>query len=96
VKPRLEKGQVRFEDMPLPLRTCHDIRKWRGCVLCKKLGDKNQMLQSSKETFWHGRCFAKQFGTDRLLELPREQLEKLSLGDLGLRLMRAVVDGLPR
>jgi hypothetical protein len=91
--PRFEKGQRPFDKM-LPIKTCHDIRLWRRCEECHQLGGKNSMLSSGKDAFWHGRCFAKRFGTERMLEMPREQLATLMLGDLGVRLMRSVVNGI--
>lgn len=87
--PRLEKGQVKFGDGDLPLRTCHDIRRWTGCARCGVLGSKDSMIQTSNQ-FWHGRCFVKQFGMERLREMPATETNKLTLGDLGVRLMRAL------
>lgn len=89
--PRFEKGQRPFDNL-LPIKTCHDIRLWRACAECHELGSKNSMINSG-DGFWHGRCFAKRFGVERLLEMPREQLATLMLGDLGVRLMRSVLDG---
>jgi hypothetical protein len=88
---RFEKGQRPFDKL-LPMKTCHEIRLWRTCSECQELGGKNSML-SSGDGFWHGRCFAKRFGTERMLEMPREQLATLMIGDLGVRLMRLVLDG---
>ncbi len=90
--PRLAKGQVAFGKEPLPLKTCHDIRLWTACSHCHVLGTKNEMVQSSDKNFWHGRCFARKFGTDRLVEMPGKETAKLSLGDLGVDLMRRILE----
>jgi len=50
------------------------------------------MVASSKDVFWHGRCFVKKFGLELLIEMPRSETIKLTLGDLGLRLMAALLD----
>ncbi len=88
----LAKGQVPFGEMTLPMRTCHDIRLWRGCPGCMNLGSKNNMVRLSNDQFWHGRCFAEKFGVDRLLQMPREETVKLTLGDLGVDLMGRLLD----
>lgn len=91
--PRFEKGQRPFDKL-LPMKTCHDIRLWRACAECQKLGGKNNMLSQGKDGFWHGRCFANRFGVARMLDMPREQLTTLTIGDLGVRLMCEVMDGM--
>jgi hypothetical protein len=93
--PRLQKGQRPFDKTPLPMRTCHDIRLWTACSHCAALGSKSDMLKTAKNQFWHGRCFAKRFGVERLLGLPREETGKLRLDDLGVALMRALIGGRP-
>jgi len=90
--PKLRKGQVAFP--PPRMNTCHDIRKWTACSVCGAIGHRDNMVQSSPDVFWHGRCFVKRFGIERLLEMPRKETTKLSLGDLGLDLMRALVSGI--
>jgi hypothetical protein len=91
--PRLYKGQVSFDKL-ISFDTCHDVRKLRGCEYCHKMGLSTNMVQPSKGVFYHGRCFERKFDVERLLELPRDQVSRLTLGDLGVTLARAVVDGL--
>lgn len=87
---RLRKGQHRHETM-LHLRTAHDVRKLRTCAYCGKLGSSDAMLDTSPQYWWHGRCFKKKFGLERLLEEGDERLSRLTLGDLGVELMRQIV-----
>lgn len=89
---RLKRGQVNFAKL-LPLRTCHDIRSWRPCAYCLKPGSVATMIEASKDNFWHGRCFERKFGMERMLEMPRKELVKLSLGDLGVDLMKELLAG---
>jgi hypothetical protein len=91
MKSGLAYGQTLFP--PPPMRTCHDIRKWRHCAECSHIGGMDQMVKSRANDDWyHGRCFAKKFGVDALLALPMAQTEKLTLGDLGVDLMGQLLD----
>jgi hypothetical protein len=48
--------------------------------------------EKDRHTRWyHGRCFVDAFGAVALARLPRETTDRLTLGDLGTRLMRALV-----
>lgn len=67
---------------------------------CRQLGDERAMIAaraadvqstSSGIACYHGRCFARKFGFEALLALPRKQLAKLTLGDVGAYTMRAIV-----
>lgn len=39
----------------------------------------------------HGRCYVAEFGRQSLFDLPPSETDKLSLGDLGVDLMRALL-----
>lgn len=93
----LERGQCDLNDL-VTIERAHDVRTLRGCAHCGGLGHKTQMLEGSphageRSTPWfHGRCFAEKFGEKALLDMGRIQLDRLCMGDLGTRLMRAVID----
>jgi hypothetical protein len=83
--PRYQKGQAPFGKL-LKMDTCHDIRKWRTCEHCQQLGHADNMVQTSKDTFSHGRCFIKQHGVEVLVAHHRDQCDNLMIGDLGVKL----------
>jgi hypothetical protein len=87
---KLARGQTPFP--PPPMKTCHDIRKWRYCKGCSHIAGQDQMVKDADGDHWHGRCFAKKFGVGTLLALPMAQTEKLTLGDLGVDLMGQLLD----
>ena len=88
---RLERGQINFKNNPPPMRTCHDIRKWCACPQGGHLGHKDHMLDG-----YHGRCFARKFGLESMFAHKRAEISRLTLGDLGVRLMGEVLDHLAR
>lgn len=87
---RLRKGQRRFEDM-IELRTAHDVRKLMSCAYCGRMGTADSMVDTSPKQWWHGRCFAKKFGLERLLREDTGRLSRLTIGDLGVDLARHVM-----
>jgi len=97
-KAALERGQCDLNDL-LSIERAHDVRTLRGCAHCGGLGHANRMLEGdpheTRSTAWyHGRCFAAKFGEKALLEMGRIQLERLCIGDLGTKLVTAVIDRL--
>lgn len=40
---------------------------------------------------YHGRCYAKQFSLGHLLALPKKALSKLTLGDVGVEVMKEII-----
>ena len=91
---RLRKGQHKFEDMPPTLRTAHDVRKLRSCAYCGRLGSSETMLDTSAKQWWHGRCFVKKFGVELLMVQDVDAISRLTLGDLGVDLMKRIMDGI--
>jgi len=87
---------------PLPIiSTCHDVRHLVVCAYarCRDLGDERDMVTAKSTDFqsksdgracYHGRCYAKKYGLAKFLRLPKKTLSKLTLGDLGSELMKAV------
>jgi hypothetical protein len=96
---QLERGQCDLNDL-VTIERAHDVRTLRGCAHCGGLGHKTQMLEGSpfadeKSAPWfHGRCFAAKFGEKALLNMGRRQLDRLCIGDIGVRLMSAMIDRL--
>lgn len=94
----LERGQCPLDDL-VSIERAHDVRTLHGCAHCGGLGHAHMMIegdpQETASTPWyHGSCFAKKFGEKQLLALSRRQLERLPIGDLGVRLMTLVIDRL--
>lgn len=76
-------------DAHLPhLETAHDVRFITKCDACPDLGDGRRMILAR----YHGRCFIKRFGLEDFLDLPDEETSKVSLGDIGTKAMKALVD----
>jgi hypothetical protein len=97
----LEPGQVPQLSL-VTVRKAHDVRTLRSCKVCEQLGHTHSMIDQSlpgangdkgeKNTRWyHGRCFVAAMGLKALAHLPREQTDRLTIGDLGTRLMRELV-----
>lgn len=68
--------------------TAHDVRHLRVCGHCGRLGDKREMVDG----IFHGQCFIDLHGLPALLRLPAEQLDNLTLGDIGVEAMKAILD----
>jgi len=73
------------------LKGCHDIRHWTACKGCGGLGDQMAMLSYQGAPF-HGTCLVKLLDRRTLLKLPASELGKLTLGDTGTPLMRALLN----
>lgn len=73
---------------------CHDVRQLRVCAGCAQLGDAREMIRQPRGKgcrHYHGRCFIGSHGMQQLLALPKEQTDKLTLNDIGVAAMRAVM-----
>lgn len=88
-KTKLHRGQVPFSDL-ITVKTAHDVRRLCACQHCGEIGDNAEMVFAwpYETAYFHGRCFAKAHGVDALIDL---KPAGLTLGDLGLDLMRAVL-----
>lgn len=93
---KLEKGQVPFDQL-VTVRTAHDVRKLRACAHCEQMGSTDRMVfgfpHGKTDEYYHGRCFVTAHGLAALCEMP-EQVDKLSLGDLGQSLTERIIDAL--
>ena len=72
----------------------HDVRHLRVCPVCKEFGDRRAMV--SDTDFYHGACYVGMYPhVSELLErLPREDLMKFTISDLGWQRMRELLDKL--
>lgn len=83
---------TRLGSLPAPqLQTAHDVRHLCGCANCGQLGMDTTMVDLDGEWF-HGRCFVRKFGLRYLLALPRSKKLRLTLGDVGVKTMQALLD----
>lgn len=87
----MSAGQVPVKDL-VHVRKAHDVRTLRVCAVCSNLGNSHSMVDLDSE-WYHGRCFVKRHGGKALGALPKSKTDRLTLGDLGVRLMRALING---
>lgn len=74
------------------LETVKDVRTLRECDLCTGLGHSNSMIVlDGTARYVHGRCFIASQGLDAFLALPREQIIKMRLDDIGSDAMKALL-----
>lgn len=80
--------------LPQPhIRTAHDVRHLAACTHCGDLGDDRVMVAPLlSKSLYHGRCYVARFGLTGLLNLPKVQANKLTLGDIGPKAARALLD----
>lgn len=88
VEERLARGQEPLDTLARA-RTAHEVRTLRPCAVCQNIGNTHSMIDSNKEWF-HGRCFVARFGGKALGALPESKTGRLTLGDLGVALMKAL------
>jgi hypothetical protein len=86
---RLARGQRPLIEL-IRIDKAHDVRRLCICVVCNGLGDRRIMIAHSS-AWYHGRCFATALGKRALLALPRKETNRLTLGDLGNALMKALL-----
>jgi hypothetical protein len=76
-----------YNDPPV-LQNCHDVRKLTACPICHGLGNKENTIRGGT----HGRCYVEFYGLPALLSLEKAELDKLTLGDVGAKTMRAILE----
>lgn len=72
----------------------HAVRDLTVCDICHGIASKKTSILQGKKHF-HGKCFIAQWGIDALLALPTMDKECLTLGDIGAKAMRALLDSQP-
>lgn len=85
----IAKKKPTFEPT-ITLRTAHDVRKLRCCPYCDRLGDTRHMVEAMGQLV-HGGCAVQIIGVKGILAMPREEQNKLTLGEIGMKAMRALV-----
>ena len=81
----------RYDDPP-ELRTAHDVRRLACCEYCGGSGDTKNMIELQRRGWVHGRCYVAEYGIGNLLHQPMSVLEKLTLGDIGVDAMKAILE----
>lgn len=80
----------------LEIRTCHDIRRMVACFHCTGIGDKQNMVpirpDGKNAEYVHGRCFIEHEGMGAFLALPDETQNRLTLDDIGVKAMKALME----
>ena len=71
--------------------SAHDVRHLTVCAYCNHLGDKREML-SDPRGYLHGSCFLAEYGIEELKKKPPEQLGRLTLADIGVEAMKAILE----
>lgn len=78
------------------VRTAHDVRRIEPCTYCRGMGDKRRMIPpictNVEKGYAHGRCYAKKHGRKAFLDLPRDITDRLTWGDIGTLLMKALLE----
>lgn len=69
----------------------HSVRDLTVCDICQKIARKSTSILRGEKHF-HGRCFIFQWGIEALLLLPTNDKECLTLGDIGPKAMRALIE----
>ncbi len=68
----------------------HDVRKLTKCLGCARLGLKPEMVETA-QGHWHGACIYQQLG-EGVLDLPLAERKKLTIADVGVPMMRRLLD----
>lgn len=83
-------GQLPIEEL-VRINKAKDVRTLRVCAVCGSLGNNDCMIDLDAE-WYHGRCFVGRFGGAALGALPKVKTDRLTLGDIGTHLMRALIN----
>lgn len=75
----------------IDLNTAHDVRKLRVCSHCQSLGDSRYMVTVNGKLV-HGFCALDLIGIKGLLSLPHREQDKLTIGEIGSRAMKRLVE----
>jgi hypothetical protein len=91
---RLPRGQVPLVEL-IRVEKAHDVRTLRSCVVCEQIGNSDRMIDHGAG-WYHGRCFVSALGMKAISGLSRAKQDRLTLGDLGMRLMQALINSRTR
>jgi len=87
---KLKRGQVPFAELPR-VDSVKDVRALCVCGSCGGLGNSDSMIDHGKQ-WLHGRCFVSRYGKAQLCHLPKTKTDRLTLGDLGVEIMKYLID----
>lgn len=68
----------------------HDVRHLTVCTHCGGIGDDRDMVRTGSGLV-HGRCAHELLGVDGLLRLPKAELGKIRLDDVGADIMKRLI-----
>jgi hypothetical protein len=98
---KLAQGQIPVDELAR-VRKAHDVRTLRVCGGCGGMGNSHSMIFRKvpldnaptvlREEWLHGRCFVSRYGRAKLTQLPKEQTDRLTIGDIGVRTMKYLID----
>lgn len=71
----------------------HDVRHLTACLHCGRIGDDREMIvaPNGQGGLWHAACTYLKLG-DRILDLPQKDREKFTIDDLGVPMMKRLVE----
>ncbi len=73
--------------------TAHDVRQLVICPICNCTGDRRNLIPTML-SYYHGKCYVKMFGEEKLLKLPFSHISALTINDIGIDLMRKLIKNL--
>jgi hypothetical protein len=73
------------------LEKAHDVRELRACKQCKGIGDR-RFMPKVDGVYLHGFCALELVGIDGILKLPPNEIDKISLGEIGPENMKIICD----
>ena len=89
---RLSKAVAGIPAIPPPdIYTSADVRRLECCTICRVPGVRNAGIIDAPNVTAHPRCFVEKFGIVEFLQLG-EALEHVRLNDIGVELMRLVLE----
>jgi hypothetical protein len=86
----MKPGQRPLNEL-VTVKYAHDIRTLRKCIHCNHPGIGPNMIDHGAG-WYHGRCFVNALGRTVFFALPEEKVSRLTVGDLGWDLMKALVN----
>lgn len=101
----LRRGQVPVADL-ISLRTAKDVRSLDLCAHCGRMGMRTRMIRGvllngyadrkyAIGDFLHGRCVVRIGGIELLKLIPRRATFVLSIADIGVAAMKALISSEP-
>lgn len=77
----------------ITLETAHDVRQLCSCANCGGMGDRRHMPKVNGR-YIHGFCAVDTLGIEGVCKLPRKEVGKITLGEIGAKKMKLICDRL--